>query len=127
MTRQDEETTLEKEVRIGWRMAGLGMEVASQVMAGALLGWLFDLWRGTAPNGLVWGGVIGIVVGLYSMIRGALRMNHQLDEARRRRHRAAGTPPPKPRPLPPEDAVEDDDWDDDAWDRWDKDDDRAQG
>ena len=29
---------LESEIRVGWRMAGLGMEVSFQVAAGALLG-----------------------------------------------------------------------------------------
>ncbi len=33
---------LESEIRIGWRMGGLGMEVAGAVVAGAILGWGFD-------------------------------------------------------------------------------------
>jgi F0F1-type ATP synthase assembly protein I len=67
-------------------MGGLGMEVATQVGAGALLGWLFDRWRGTAPTGLLVGAVIGIVVGLWSLIKGALKLNRELDRdtARRR-------------------------------------------
>ena len=44
---------LEDEVRVGWRMAALGMETASQVAAGALLGWLYDRWQGTGPNGVM--------------------------------------------------------------------------
>lgn len=55
------------------------MEVASQVAAGALLGWAFDSWRGTAPTGLVVGALAGILVGLWSLIKGALKLHRQLD------------------------------------------------
>jgi F0F1-type ATP synthase assembly protein I len=71
-------------------MGGLGMQVASEAGAGALLGWLFDWWRGTAPTGLLVGAVIGIVVALWSLIKGGLKLNRDLDrEAARRR-----SPPP---------------------------------
>ncbi len=43
------------EIRVGWKMGGLGMEVAAQVAAGAVLGWLFDKWRGTGTTGLLVG------------------------------------------------------------------------
>ncbi len=83
-------------------MGALGTEVAAQVAAGALLGWLFDRWRGTAPNGLLVGSVLGIVIGLASLIRGALKLNRQLD----RQFPTTG----RGKPLP---LDEDDDWDDD--------------
>jgi F0F1-type ATP synthase assembly protein I len=70
-------------------MGGLGMEVASQVGAGALLGWLFDRWRGTAPTGLLVGATIGIVVGLWSLIKGGLKLNRDLDRKPVRRRGAA--------------------------------------
>ena len=70
---------LEGEVRVGWRMGGLGMEVSAQVFAGAVLGWLFDRWRGTGPTGLVVGSLAGIVIGLWSLIRGALKLNRELE------------------------------------------------
>jgi F0F1-type ATP synthase assembly protein I len=69
-------------------MGGLGMEVAAQVGAGALLGWLFDRWRGTAPTGLLVGAAIGIVVGLWSLIKGALKLNRALDRETPRRRSA---------------------------------------
>jgi F0F1-type ATP synthase assembly protein I len=69
-------------------MGGLGMEVATQVGAGALLGWLFDRWRGTAPTGLLVGAAIGIVVGLWSLIKGALKLNRALDRETSRRRSA---------------------------------------
>jgi ATP synthase protein I len=73
-------------------MGGLGMEVAAQVGAGALLGWMFDRWKGTAPTGLLVGSLIGIAVGLWSLIKGALKLNRQLDRQTDRR-----------RPAPPRD------------------------
>ncbi len=83
-------------------MAGLGMEVAAQVAAGALLGWLFDRWQGTSPNGILVGSVVGIVVGMWSLINGALKLNRMLDQ----QHPTKG----RGRPLPPDE--EDDDVDD---------------
>jgi hypothetical protein len=100
---------MEGEIRIGWRMGGLGMEVASEVAAGALLGWAFDTWRGTAPTGLLVGSIAGIVVGLWTLIRRGLALNRLLDQQYPTRGR--GTP------LPPDDeetGEEDDgDWDSD--------------
>ena len=75
----------EKTTRVGWRMAALGGETASYVLAGALLGWgvnvLFDLkW------GIVIGAVLGILCGMMNLIRGSLRLNAQLDnQAQKRR------------------------------------------
>lgn len=75
-----------EEIRIGWRMAGLGMQVSSEVLAGLLLGWLYDRWRGTAPTGATIGAIIGIVVGLVSLVRGSMKLMKELDE----RHPATG-------------------------------------
>ena len=94
---------LEGEIRVGWKMGAMGMEVAAQVAAGALLGWLFDRWRGTAPTGLLIGSVIGIVVGLTNLVRGALKLNWILDM----QHPTSG----RGRPLPPGED-DDDDWND---------------
>lgn len=84
--RPEREDKEEDEVRVGWRMGGLGMEVAAQVAAGAVLGLLYDNWRGSAPTGLLVGGIAGIVVGLFSMIRGAMKLNQELE----RKHPTAG-------------------------------------
>jgi len=92
----------EAEIRVGWKMGGLGMEVAGQLVAGALLGWLYDRWRGAGTTGLLVGSLIGIVVGLWSLIRGALKLHRELERQSpiqgRGKHR------------PPDDT---DDWDDD--------------
>jgi F0F1-type ATP synthase assembly protein I len=87
--RRSKRGATEGEIRVGWRMGGLGMEVATQVGAGALLGWLFDRWRGSAPTGLLVGATIGIVVGLWSLIKGALKLNRALDRKTPRRRAAA--------------------------------------
>ena len=72
------------DTRIGWRMAGLGLEVGTTVMAGALIGWLVDRWRGTGTTGILVGGLIGIALGMTALIRGSLRLNKLLDETTRR-------------------------------------------
>ena len=64
-------------------MAGLGMQTSSEVVAGALIGWAVDRWLDSSPTGLLVGGIAGIAVGLTTLIRGAMRANRELDEARR--------------------------------------------
>ncbi len=69
------------ETRIGWRMAGLGMETASFVLGGVVLGWVI---RETFGGGDVWiivGAVAGIASGISQLIRGGLKLNRQLDRA----------------------------------------------
>ena len=68
----------DKASRIGWKMAGLAGETASHVGAGLLLGWGLS----QLLNNTVWiatGGIIGIATGMASLIRGALKLNRQLD------------------------------------------------
>ena len=74
-----------RENSIGWRMAGLGMQTSSEVVAGALVGWVIDRWAGTSPTWLLVGGIAGIVVGLSTLIRGAMRANREFEEARKDR------------------------------------------
>ena len=91
------------EIRVGWKMGGLGMEVAGQVAAGSVLGWLYDRWRGTGTTGILVGSLIGIAVGLWSMIRGALKLNRELE----RESPTAG----RGKPLVDDDGDNTDDWD----------------
>jgi len=95
----------EDEVRTGWRMAGIGFEVASEVAAGALIGWGVDSIAGTGRRWTLIGAIAGIVVGLFSLIRGTLKLNRELD----RRH------PTKGRGQP----ISDEEWE--AWDDEDND------
>jgi F0F1-type ATP synthase assembly protein I len=106
--RQTRQSESDAEIRVGWKMGGLGMEVAALVAAGAGLGWLYDRWRGTGSTGMLVGSVLGIAVGLWSLIGGALKLNRQLD----RQSPIAG----RGKPLPPDDDDDKDDWDDD-WNR----------
>ena len=69
---------------IGWRMAGLGLQTSSEVAAGALLGLAFDWWRGSVGTGVLVGGIVGIAVAMFSLIRGAMRLNREFDADRRR-------------------------------------------
>lgn len=84
-----------EEIRVGWRMAGLGMQVSSEVLAGLLLGWLYDFFQGTAPTGATVGAIIGIVVGMVSLVRGSMKLMKALDE----RHPTTGRGRLGPRPT----------------------------
>ena len=75
-------------------MAGLGMEVSSTFAAGALIGWAYDHFKGTGSNGLLTGAIIGIIVGMWILIKGALKMNRMLD----RQHPTIG----RGRPIDPD-------------------------
>ncbi len=111
MAEQPESDHREQEYRVGWKMAGLGLEVSTHVLAGALLGWLFDKWQGTAPKGVTYGAIAGIVFGMWTLVRGALKLNAQLDK----RHPTTG----RGKPIPFEDEDTDSN---DAADDWNTDD-----
>ncbi len=69
------------ETRIGWRMAGIGMETASYVLGGVFLGWLVREGFGGGDGWIVGGGIVGIASGISQMIRSGLKLNRQLDRA----------------------------------------------
>jgi F0F1-type ATP synthase assembly protein I len=81
-----------EEIRLGWRMAGLAFAVASEVAAGTILGFFADRMFGTAPLWTTVGAGLGISVSLYGLIRGAFKLNRELDQRSRRLKSA--TPPP---------------------------------
>jgi F0F1-type ATP synthase assembly protein I len=54
------------------RLAGLGFELAAAIAGGALLGWWIDRELGTAPRAILTLTAIGVVGGLYNLIRTAL-------------------------------------------------------
>lgn len=70
-------------------MAGLGMETVSLVAGGLVLGWFVggvaeaNGW-GSRDWWVVGGVIAGMASGLSQLIRGGLKMNDQLDAARRR-------------------------------------------
>ena len=106
-------TTDDVETRIGWRMAGIGMEVASTVAGGALIGWLVDRWRG-GTTWLLVGSIAGLVVGMWTLVRGTLKLNKQLEREAPTKGRG------KPLPLPPDKTddgpFENNEDDNDQWD-----------
>ncbi|MHC4989957.1 MAG: AtpZ/AtpI family protein [Planctomycetota bacterium] len=112
-----------QEIRIGWQMAGLGFQVASEVLAGAALGWLFDLWRGTEPTGMLVGSLIGISVGLFTLISKSLQLNRQLDEIARRRRAEKPSRPSTPEAKAGDEQDDPDDWEDRWAKKWNDDDD----
>jgi F0F1-type ATP synthase assembly protein I len=69
------------EARIGWRMAGIGMETASYVLGGVFLGWLAKESFGGGDGWIVGGAIAGIASGISQMIRSGLKLNRQLDRA----------------------------------------------
>ena len=79
-----------EEVRMGYRMLGIGFEAVSQVAAGLLIGWLIDRWRGQGGMGMVIGGAAGVLVGVVSLVRSAWKMNAELDRSARQRREEGG-------------------------------------
>lgn len=56
----------------GLRYMGLGLELAAGVAGLALLGHWIDRHFGSAPWGLLAGAVIGLLGGMYNLIRAAV-------------------------------------------------------
>lgn len=83
-----------EEIRMLGKMAGLGFQFGSEIIAGLLLGWGFDAFFGTNPWGIAIGAVAGILVGLLHLFRQAIRINREMDrqEAARRSARRTTTP-----------------------------------
>ena len=73
------------ETRIGWRMAGLGMETASFVLGGVVLGWIAREALGGGDVWIIVGAVAGIASGISQLIRGGPKLNRQLDRVAGRR------------------------------------------
>ncbi|MEM8739737.1 MAG: AtpZ/AtpI family protein [Planctomycetota bacterium] len=56
-----------------WGAVSASFEMAGAVAGGCLLGWLIDEWRGSEPWGLLVGGVVGMLIGMWTLIRLAFR------------------------------------------------------
>lgn len=71
--------------RAGWRMMGIGWEFLSQVVAGLILGWVVDWAFSTTPWGILGGLAAGLLVGMWTFIRSALKLNASLPAVRKPR------------------------------------------
>jgi F0F1-type ATP synthase assembly protein I len=59
--------------RASWtRLAGIGFELVAAVGAFILVGYWWDRHFGTGPKGLVVGAVLGLIGGMYNLIRQSL-------------------------------------------------------
>lgn len=86
-----------------WRLATLGVELAGAVAGGCLLGYWIDLQFDTGHWGLIIGAGIGIIGGLYNMIRKAVHESLRLSERSRRLSGQRRGPTDRPhRPQPPD-------------------------
>lgn len=57
----------------GWlKVSGIGFELVAAVAGFAFVGWWIDRKQGTAPWGLLIGAGLGMVGGLYNLIRASL-------------------------------------------------------
>jgi len=65
------------------RLAGLGFELAASIAGGALIGWWIDRRLGSAPKALITLSAIGVVGGLYNLIRTALGASKEARESDR--------------------------------------------
>ncbi|KAB2967013.1 MAG: AtpZ/AtpI family protein [Thermoanaerobaculia bacterium] len=71
---------VERKASRAWmRLAGLGFELAASIAGGALLGWWIDRRLDSAPRALVALAAVGIVGGLYNLIRQALAAARELE------------------------------------------------
>ena len=70
-----------------WRLSGMGVELASHILAGLLLGWVLDKVFDTGHRWMTIGAIAGAVVGMTEFIRSALK-------AQRRATRNAYRGPP---------------------------------
>lgn len=55
------------------RLTGLGFELAASIAGGVLIGWWIDRRLGSSPKATVALGLVGLLGGLYNLIRTALR------------------------------------------------------
>jgi hypothetical protein len=56
-------------------LSSIGFEVVGTVAGGALVGYWIDRHYKSAPWGLLIGSVLGLLAGLYNLVREALRIN----------------------------------------------------
>ena len=69
----DDSRGSEREERSSWtRLAGIGFELVAAVGAFMLVGYWWDRHFGTAPKGMLVGAALGLIGGMYNLIRQSL-------------------------------------------------------
>ncbi|MSR34596.1 MAG: AtpZ/AtpI family protein [Phycisphaerales bacterium] len=69
-----------KETRLGWKMAALGWEFSSHVVAGVALGWGADyLFPNLGHWGIIFGSSASVLVGTATFLRSAMKLNSELE------------------------------------------------
>jgi F0F1-type ATP synthase assembly protein I len=63
-----------------FRLSSAGFELAASIIGFSALGFGFDRHYDTAPRGVLVGTCLGLVGGLYNLIRGALRATDRFDQ-----------------------------------------------
>jgi F0F1-type ATP synthase assembly protein I len=81
----------------GWvRHSGVGLELAGALAGFALVGYWIDRWYETEPWALVIGMILGLVGGLYNLVRQSLqavreaRIEDEAAKAERLKHPGSG-------------------------------------
>lgn len=63
-----------------WSFAAIAFQLAGEVGACLLIGWLLDRWLGTPGRWIAILGIAGVVLGLFHFVRGAIVMNRKLNK-----------------------------------------------
>lgn len=64
--------------RASWtRLAGIGFELVAGVGAFILVGYWWDRHFGTGPKGIIVGAVLGLIGGMYNLVRQSLRATRE--------------------------------------------------
>ena len=69
------------------RLAGVGIELAAAVGGFAVVGHLIDRWKGSHPKGLLIGAVLGLIGGMYNLIKSSPLASREAREEDRERAR----------------------------------------
>lgn len=68
----------------GMQLASIGVELAAAVLGFTLLGWWVDHHFGTHPWGVLVGALLGLVGGMYNLVRESLWATRQDDRGKPR-------------------------------------------
>lgn len=63
-----------------WRLSSIGIELTAAIVGLGLLGYWIDSHYGTSPKALLIGIGIGMVGGLYNVIRSGMKMSRESAE-----------------------------------------------